>query len=405
MNYEETLEWMFSRLPMYQQQGNSAYKANLNNILKFTAHLQHPEKKLKTVHVAGTNGKGSTSHMIASILQEAGYKTGLYTSPHLKDFRERIRINGNKISEKSVIDFIRIHKKFIEQHSFSFFEITVAMAFWYFSEQNVDIAVVEVGLGGRLDSTNIITPEVSVITNIGMDHTQILGDSLAQIANEKAGIIKQNIPVVIGRKQEETTPVFEKIATNLGSKLYFTEEFEFPSYPLDLLGSYQQENSRTARQTIEILNAKNWQINEKAIKNGLGNVVTNTGLLGRWQVLQEHPKVICDTAHNTDGLIWVIKQLQKEEYMQLHIVFGMVEDKSRAQILVLLPEDAKYYFTKPSIPRGLSENVLKHEAAQYDLTGESFQTVAEAFTRALKQSNPEDLIFVGGSTFVVAEIV
>jgi len=338
MNYNETLDWMFSKLPMYQRQGKTAFKKDLTNSLAFSKHLDCPEKKFKTIHVAGTNGKGSTSHMVASVLQEAGYKVGLYTSPHLKDFRERIKINGKEINEIDVVNFIQKNKPFFTEHKLSFFEMTVGLAFDCFAKQEVDIAIVEVGLGGRLDSTNIITPEVSVITNIGFDHTQFLGETLPEIAFEKAGIIKKGIPVVIGEFQNETFPVFEKIANEMASPLFLASSNIEDNYQSDLKGVYQVYNIKTAIQTINILKAKDFNISNENIKEGLQNVVKNTGLLGRWQILQEQPKVICDTGHNKEGLKYVFNQLAQESFDNLHIVLGVVNDKDLNSILPLFPK-------------------------------------------------------------------
>ncbi|EZH72536.1 tetrahydrofolate synthase [Aquimarina atlantica] len=405
MNYKETLDWMFTQLPMYQRQGASAYKVDLHNTIQLAAYLGNPETQFKSIHVAGTNGKGSTSHMLASILQEAGYKVGLYTSPHLKDFRERIRINGVTVSEEYVIDFISKHQPYFESNQLSFFEMTVGMAFQYFAESKVDIAVVEVGLGGRLDSTNIITPEISVITNIGLDHTRFLGNTLAAIASEKVGIIKEGVPVVIGRNAEETSKVFIEAAKASQSPLYFAEDCNSTLYSSDLKGSYQKENIRTVLQTIDLMKSKGWNISEDNIKKGLQNVVKNTHLLGRWQILQEKPKVICDTAHNEDGLKMVMKQLIEEEYDHLHIVLGVVDDKDLDAILPLFPVQARYYFSQPDILRGLDEKKLKKEALKFNLIGEEYVSVKEAYKAALQQATGKDVVYVGGSTFVVAEII
>lgn len=405
MNYRETLDWMFTQLPMYQRQGASAYKVDLHNTIQLAAYLENPETKFKSIHVAGTNGKGSTSHMLASVLQEAGYKIGLYTSPHLKDFRERIRINGATISEEYVIDFISKHQPYLESNQLSFFEMTVGMAFQYFAESQVDIAVIEVGLGGRLDSTNIITPEISVITNIGLDHTRFLGDTLTAIASEKAGIIKEGVPVVIGRNTEETAKVFIEVANASHSPLFFAEDCSCKIYPSDLKGSYQRENMRTVLQTIDLIKSKGWSISENDIKKGLQNVVRNTYLLGRWQILQKKPKVICDTAHNQDGLKMVMKQLIEEECDHLHVVLGVVDDKDLDTILPLFPVQARYYFSRPDILRGLDEKKLKKEASKFNLIGEDYSSVTEAYEAALQKATDKDVVYVGGSTFVVAEII
>jgi dihydrofolate synthase/folylpolyglutamate synthase len=406
MNYQETINWMFNQLPMYQLQGASAYKKDLTNTHLLIAHLDNPQEKLKCIHVAGTNGKGSTSHMLASILQEAGYKVGLYTSPHLKDFRERIKINGKDISEEFVTDFINEHKTFFESNDMSFFEMTVGLAFDYFAEEKVDIAVIEVGMGGRLDATNIITPLVSVITNIGLDHTQFLGNTLEAIAFEKAGIIKPNIPVIIGEYTPETKPVFLAKAKECNSEIYFAADLVSETYPSDLIGDYQIHNKKTVLQTISVLNSQNeFKITPENIKSGLLNAVKNTGLQGRWQQLNAFPKVICDTAHNKNGLEIVLSQIQKEDFDTLHIVLGVVNDKDLDEILPLFPKKAIYYFCKPNIPRGLDVLILKQKASTVELKGEVYNSVSEAYQKALKNADTTDFIYIGGSTFVVAEIL
>ena len=390
---------------MYQRQGKTAFKKDLTNIIALADHLNNPQNKFKSIHVAGTNGKGSTSHMIASILQEAGYKVGLYTSPHLKDFRERIKVNGNMIGKNEVINFIDKNKAFIEKQEMSFFEMTVGLAFEYFASKNVDMAVIEVGLGGRLDSTNIIMPEVSVITNIGYDHTQMLGETLAEIAFEKAGIIKKGIPVVISEKQTAINDVFAKIAQEKNAEISYAEDEVKESYKTDLLGNYQKKNIKAAVQAIKILNIKGYKVLSKHIKTGLLNVVKNTGLLGRWQVIQNDPKIICDTAHNKEGLNYVIGQLTTLSYDKLHIILGVVNDKDLDTILPLFPKNAVYYFCRPDIPRGLDAQMLQAEAKTYGLKGSSFPKVSEALKTARKEASKNDIIFVGGSTFVVAEVV
>ncbi len=405
MTYQDTLNWMFSQLPMYQRQGKSAYKTDLSNTFLLINHLQQPHNTFKSIHIAGTNGKGSTSHMLASVLQESGYQVGLYTSPHLKDFRERIKINGVAISKQQVIGFVKRNKTFFEANALSFFEMTVGMAFEYFSKKKVDIAVIEVGLGGRLDSTNIITPEVSVITNIGIDHTQFLGDTLQAIAFEKGGIIKPKIPVVIGETQKETRPVFKDLAQKNRSNIVFADEEVTQGYKSDLLGSYQVKNIKTAVQTIKALNRKGYNISEENLKKGLLNVVKNTGLLGRWQVLNKAPKVVCDTGHNREGLQYVMQQLLNEKFEELHIVFGVVHDKDLNTIADLLPREATYYYCKPDIPRGMDVHTLKSTFNKLNLKGEAYNSVKEAYNEALKQAHLNDFIFVGGSTFVVAEII
>ena len=402
MTYQETVQWMFSQLPMYQRQGKTAFKKDLTNSIAFAKELGNPQEKFKSIHVGGTNGKGSTSHMIASILQEAGYKVGLYTSPHLKSFTERIRINGNEIPEDFVVSFIAKHKTFLEQQGLSFFEMTVGLAFDYFASEHVGIAVLEVGLGGRLDSTNIIRPEVSVITNIGWDHMDMLGDTLPKIAFEKAGIIKPNIPVVIGERQDEVESVFLEKAKDCNSEISFASD-SITEYQTDLLGDYQQKNTKTAVKAIQKLEA--FDISEEHISNGLQNVVANTNLKGRWQILNQEPKVICDTAHNKKGLEMVMHQLKHESFQRLHIVLGVVSDKNLESILPLLPKEATYYFCKPDVPRGLSAVLLQEKANCFNLIGDVFLSVNQAYQAALKNASKKDVIYIGGSTFVVAEVV
>jgi dihydrofolate synthase/folylpolyglutamate synthase len=405
MDYTNTLTWMFSQLPMYQRQGKTAFRKDLTNSIALSEHLHFPETTFKTIHVAGTNGKGSASHMLASVLQEAGYKVGLYTSPHLKDFRERIKINGKLIKKIEVVNFIKSNKSFFEENNLSFFEMTVGLAFECFAKHKVDIAVIEVGLGGRLDSTNIIMPEVSVITNIGYDHTQFLGETLPEIAFEKAGIIKHKVPVVIGEYQKEVFPVFEKIANEKSAPLFLASNNENINYISDLKGSYQIHNIKTVLQIIAVLKKKGFVISEKNIKKGLQKVVKNTGLLGRWQVLNEQPKAICDTAHNAEGLRYVLKQLEEEKYDQLHIVLGVVDDKNLKKVLPLFPKNAIYYFCKPNIPRGLNEVEFQQHCAKFQLMGEAYSSVDIAYKTALNTAGKNDFIFIGGSTFVVAEVV
>ncbi|MBO3099821.1 bifunctional folylpolyglutamate synthase/dihydrofolate synthase [Gelidibacter pelagius] len=406
MTYQDTVNWMFKQLPMYQNQGKTAYKANLDNTLQFAEHLHHPEHNFKSIHVAGTNGKGSTSHMLASILQEAGYKVGLYTSPHLKDFRERIKINGKEISEAFVVEFIEKHKSFFESHSLSFFEMTVGMAFDYFSIEKVDIAIIEVGMGGRLDSTNIITPELSIITNIGLDHTQFLGNILETIAFEKAGIIKSNVPVVIGETQPETKNVFKEIAATRHAEIHFADQVEvINDYESDLKGDYQKKNKATVLCATQVIRENGFEVSEDAIKSGFVKVVKNTGLNGRWQILQEEPKIICDTAHNKEGLHYAMAQLLKEPYKVLHMVFGVVNDKDVASILSLLPKNALYYLCKPNIPRGLEADVLRDIFVANGFKGNAYNSVQEALSSAKQHATKADVIYVGGSTFVVAEII
>lgn len=403
MEYQETLDWMFDRLPMYQQKGATAFKDKLDNIQNFANHLNNPEKDFKSIHVAGTNGKGSSSHMLASILQEAGYKVGLYTSPHLKDFRERIKINGKKVKKKFVQAFIDEHRAFLEYHELSFFEMTVGMAFTHFSKEHVDIAIIEVGLGGRLDSTNIITPEVSLITNIGYDHMQILGDTLEKIALEKAGIIKRNIPVVISERQPETEMIFNLIAHQKKSIILFADELDMVTHKTDLLGEYQKKNSKGVIACIQQL--KGFKVSDRAIKRGLSHVVKNTGLLGRWQILGTKPLTVCDTAHNKESLQIVLAQLEQQKYQRLHMVLGFVNDKQVDDLLAMFPKEASYYFVKPNIPRGLDAKKLLAMASEHGLKGECFEKVSNGLACAKKYAKKKDLIYVGGSTFVVAEVV
>ncbi|WP_461639644.1 bifunctional folylpolyglutamate synthase/dihydrofolate synthase [Labilibaculum euxinus] len=428
MNYQETLDYMFTKLPMYQRTGQAAYKANLDTTLALDEYFNHPHKKFKSIHVAGTNGKGSVSHTLASVLQSAGYKVGLYTSPHLKDFRERIKVNGELVSEDYVVDFIRKHQNKFEELCPSFFEMTVAMAFDFFADEKIDVAVVEVGLGGRLDSTNIISPELSVITNISKDHTNLLGSELAQIATEKAGIIKKNVPVIIGEKQEEVIDVFLRIALNNKSDLIFSEDrymnqsselidnkrnlvYQFLennsiiNLSCDLLGLYQIKNIRTALCVFDELNSKGWGISEEAIQQGVSGIVKNTGLLGRWQTIGNAPRVVCDTGHNVAGIKEIIEQIESIDYGKLHIVFGVVNDKDLTDILELMPKNASYYFSRADIPRALDQEVLAAKAKAYGLLGNTYLSVRDALKAAKTNAYENDLVFVGGSTFVVAEVV
>jgi len=408
MNYQETLDFLYSQLPVFQRDGAKALELKLDQTLEFMHYLSEPHKAFKSVHVAGTNGKGSVSHMTASVLQHAGYKVGLYTSPHLKDFRERIRIDGDCITEDKVIQFVELHRSFIEESKPSFFELTVAMAFDHFASQAVDIAVIEVGMGGRLDSTNVITPLLSVITNISYDHKAFLGDTLPKIAFEKAGIIKPRIPVVIGEYQQETFPVFQRQANAMQSELIRAFEWHQPQWLLntedfDLQGPYQQQNRLTVFTGIQELIAQGWEINEQAIEIGMKNAAQSTGLMGRWQWIE--PRVLCDTAHNAAGLAFVLKRLGELEYRQLHIVLGVVSDKDLAEILPLFPKSAKYYFVAPNINRALPAEVLKNQAQMFGLVGDSFTSVSSGLAAAKEVASPDELIFVGGSTFTVAEIV
>lgn len=405
MNYQETLDYLFTQLPMYQRVGKAAYKVDLTNTYELCKLLNNPENKFKSVHVAGTNGKGSTSHMLASILQEAGYKVGLYTSPHLKDFRERVKINGEMISEKEVISFVEKYKTDFEIINLSFFEWTVGLAFDYFGNQKVDIAIVETGLGGRLDSTNVVTPEVSVITNIGIDHTQFLGDTLEKIAAEKAGIIKPSVPVIIGETQVETKTVFQNKANELKSPIKFADKEVKNGLETDLKGVYQHKNVKTSIATLNCLISKGWIISQEHIKRGLQHVVKNTGLLGRWQVLSESPLTICDTGHNEEGMKELVEQIKSTPYNKLHIVFGAVNDKSIDKVLELLPKTAQYYFCAANIPRALAVEELMIVAEKKGLNGIKCSSVKNALSIAQSNAKGNDLIFIGGSTFVVAEVV
>lgn len=426
MTYKETTEYLFNSTPLFQNVGKDAYKEGLQNTLILDKHFGSPHKHYKTIHIAGTNGKGSCSHTIASILQDAGYKVGLYTSPHLVDFRERIRVNGNMISEQAVISFVEENKHLFEEIHPSFFEITTALAFKYFMDENVDIAVIEVGLGGRLDCTNIITPEISIITNISYDHMQFLGNTLEKIAGEKAGIIKTDIPVVIGETTPETRKVFQKTASEKHAPITFAEDNnEIISYELninsgidyttrnyghlhgELGGYYQAKNTNTILNAINILKQKNIHISNENVKRGFENVCESTGLRGRWQAIGNKPLTICDTGHNVGGFEYLSKQIKS--MMQTHattrIVFGMVNDKDINGVFHMLPKEASYYFCKASVKRALDEHVLADKASATGLTGKTYSNVKEAFTQALSDSKPEDFIFVGGSSFIVADLL
>lgn len=406
MNYPQTIDYLFSQLPMFHRIGQAAYKANLDNIIALSGLLGNPQDTFSSIHIAGTNGKGSTSHLLASVLQESGYRTGLFTSPHLRDFRERIRINGKMIPEAEVVSFVEKMKNEFQSIQPSFFEMTTALAFDYFAKNKVDIAVLETGMGGRLDSTNIITPVISVITNISTDHTQFLGHTLEKIASEKAGIIKAGVPVVIGETQKETEPVFREKANETGSEIFFAGQLikEHP-YQTSLKGNYQKKNMKTALQAIAVLQNKGFRITEDNIRSGFLKVVENTGLMGRWQKLSDAPLTICDAGHNKDGIKEVVKQLSETPHKKLHFVLGMVSDKDHDEILELLPREAVYYFCKPDIPRGLEVNELKTKAEKFGLKGEKYPSVMDAFRAAQKNAGKDDLVFAGGSTFVVAEVV
>lgn len=428
MTYPETLDYLYSQLPMFTRIGAAAFKKDLTNTLALCEVLNNPQHQFKSIHIAGTNGKGSTSHMLASVLQEAGYKVGLYTSPHLKDFRERIRINGQMIPEQTVVDFVAAHKQTFDEVQPSFFEWTVALCFDHFAKEQVDIAIIETGLGGRLDSTNIITPLLSVITNIGWDHMDMLGDTLPKIAFEKAGIIKPNAPVVIGEYQQETAPVFIEKATETSSRIVFATDLiqssaftnnnffcscniSLNSTPwlneleCDLPGMYQQLNIATVLATVVELRKCGWNIGEDSIRSGMRTVKENTGLMGRWQVLSEHPLTICDTGHNVNGIAFVTKQLKHISYKQLHIVLGMVKDKDISKVLSLLPKGAHYYFCNADIPRALASGELQQQASAMALHGNSYGSVKNAWLAAQQHAAKDDVIFIGGSTFVVAEVV
>lgn len=403
--YSETISWLFSQLPMYQRVGQAAYRKDLLNIKALADHLNHSEHSFRSVHVGGTNGKGSCSHMLASVLQESGYKVGLYTSPHLKDFRERIRINGQLVSKQKVVDFVTKHKTFFERQNLSFFEMTVGLAFQIFADEEVDIAIIEVGMGGRLDATNIIVPELSVITNIGFDHVKFLGDTRAKIAREKAGIIKAEVPVVIGESHTETRPVFEEVAQRLSSPIYFAEETDYLLYDCDLKGVYQVKNQKTVLQALSILRKQGWNISDADIARGLHQVVKNTGLKGRWQQIGEHPLCILDTAHNLEGMKYVAQQLQTLDYKNLHLVMGFVNDKDAGAIIRLLPRQAKFYFSAPNIPRAMPVEDLKVKLENIPLQKVFFPTLKEAFENAKSQAQVKDVIFAGGSIFSVAELL
>lgn len=429
MNYTEVVGFLYEQLPMFQRTGKAAYKSNLNNTRHLDSYFGMPHQHFKSIHVAGTNGKGSVSHILAAILQTAGYKTGLYTSPHLKSFRERIRVNGRMIPESEVVGFVEKHESIISEIKPSFFEMTVAMAFDYFARQQIDIAVVEVGLGGRLDSTNIIDPILSIITNISFDHTEFLGDTLLKIAIEKAGIIKANRPVIIGESQLEIKVVFDEKAKEMNSSILFADQvyqipystrdldshqvfnvyknnqIVYPELAIDLLGLYQNKNVITCLAANDELRKHSINIEDKHIFKGLKNTSKLTGLLGRWQIMGTNPLIVADTGHNESGIKQVVDQLQQTAYKQLHFVMGMVNDKNIEKVLSLLPKTAIYYFTKANIPRALNEQELQSKALQIGLSGNFFPTVEQALNAAKSVAEPEDMIFIGGSTFVVAEVV
>jgi dihydrofolate synthase/folylpolyglutamate synthase len=427
MNYQETLDYLFNALPMFQRVGASAYKADLTNTIALCTHLGNPQNHFKSIHVAGTNGKGSTSHALASIFQAAGYKTGLYTSPHLKSFTERIRINGDEINKDDVVEFVATHKDFLDQLQPSFFEMTVGLAFWYFAKHEVDIAIIEVGMGGRLDSTNVISPELCLITNIGLDHTQFLGDTLSLIAGEKAGIIKQGVPVLVSHTQKETQAVFLQKAAEMQASLVFADQLwevnrtqnpdasqlarfqvkgRADAFELEfgLRGDYQRYNLPGILEAVEQMRKQGWNLTKEALHLGLARVSEQTGLKGRWQILQTQPLTIADTGHNEAGILEVVNQLKKYPYSQLWMVIGMVNDKDISKVLDLLPKDATYIFCQASIPRAMDADILASKALEKGLMGQVIPKVRDAIEFARKNAGADDLIFIGGSTFVVAEI-
>lgn len=424
MNYQETLNYLYNSTPVFEHVGAVAYKEGLQNTLALDKHFNHPHTNFKTIHIAGTNGKGSCSHSLASILQEAGYKVGLYTSPHLVDFRERIRVNGQCISKERVIKFVKDERKFFEPLHPSFFELTTALAFKYFYEQKVDIAIIEVGLGGRLDCTNIISPILSIITNISFDHTQFLGDTLAKIAGEKAGIIKKGVPVIIGEANEETRPVFQSKANEVNSDIVFAEDNAIvtSSSPIvdggrrynlsnnstlvgELSGDYQERNMNTILCACNILKQMNIIKNDDIIAKGLTNICKNTGLLGRWQTIQNNPTVVCDTGHNVGGWNYLAPQIKRQQCNQLRIVFGMVDDKDINSVMFLLPKNAIYYWTQAETKRSIKAERVAEIAIKHDLRGEMFDNVEVAYTKALQDSNKDDFVFVGGSSYIVADLL
>ncbi|MGL5980286.1 MAG: bifunctional folylpolyglutamate synthase/dihydrofolate synthase [Phocaeicola sp.] len=424
MNYQETLEYLFQSTPLFQHVGKDAYKEGLSNTHLLDAHFNHPHRKFQTIHVAGTNGKGSCSHTLAAIFQAAGYKTGLYTSPHLIDFRERIRINGTVVPEEFVVDFVAQHRPFFEPIHCSFFELTTAMAFHYFAQQEVDIAIIEVGLGGRLDCTNIIHPRLSIITNISLDHTLLLGNSLEQIAAEKAGVIKAGVPVVIGETTCETKPLFSNQAAVVGAPIIFAEEehrligtshlsggipiYQTTDYPKligELGGLYQQKNTQTLLSAIHQLKQMGFNLSEEAVRSGFSTVCERTGLMGRWQKLGSQPTIICDTGHNVAGISYIVEQLRQQTYQHLHVVMGMVNDKDIESVLKMMPKEASYYFTQANIPRALPANELKQLAESHGLKGDCYADVATAYLKAKKNAQTDDLLFIGGSSFIVADLL
>lgn len=424
MNYQETIAYLYNSAPLFQQVGKDAYKEGLENTYALDEYFNHPHSKFHTIHVAGTNGKGSCSHTLAAILQSAGYRTGLYTSPHLVDFRERIRVNGEPVSKEYVVDFVERHRRFFEPLHPSFFELTTAMAFAYFAEQKVDVAVVEVGLGGRLDCTNIIRPDLCVITNISFDHVQFLGNTLAKIASEKAGIIKTGVPVIVGETTPETKPVFRNKAREVEAPIFFAEEEKpllevqhsedgaylyqttrYKNLKGELRGLYQEKNTNTILSAIHLLVKSGYHIGDADVRKGFSHVCEMTGLMGRWQKLNERPVVVCDTGHNVGGISYIVEQLRQQKYATLRIVMGMVNDKDISGVLAMLPESARYYFTQASVKRALPAEKVKELASAFGLKGESYPDVSDAYTAALNDAAPDDFIFVGGSSFIVADLL
>lgn len=424
MDYQETLTYLYNSAPLFQQVGSAAYKEGLENTYTLDEYFGHPHRRFRTIHIAGTNGKGSCSHTLAAILQSAGYRVGLYTSPHLVDFRERIRINGTPVSQQFVIEFVEKHRHFFEPLHPSFFELTTAMAFLYFAEQAVDIAVIEVGLGGRLDCTNIIQPDLSLITNISFDHVQFLGNTLAQIAGEKAGIIKPHTPVVIGETTPETKPVFLDKALSVDTPIIFAEEehllynasheangnylyqtADYADLKGELGGLCQEKNTNTLLSALRQLKQTGYRFSETDVRNGFAHVCELTGLQGRWQRLANHPTVICDTGHNVGGIRYIAEQLSRQHYDRLRIVIGMVNDKDIRGVLALLPTDASYYFTQASVKRALPAEEVQKQASAFGLKGNAYPNVKIALKEALAQSGPQDLIFIGGSSFIVADLL
>ena len=405
MNYQETIQYLYNSTPVFEHVGASAYKEGLSNSWALDEHFNHPHTKFKTIHIAGTNGKGSCSHTIAAILQAEGYRVGLFTSPHLVDFRERIKVNGDCISQEYVMDFVENERSFFEPLHPSFFELTTAMAFKYFADSHVDIAVIEVGLGGRLDCTNIITPILSVITNISFDHTQFLGDTLEKIAMEKAGIIKRDIPIVIGETTPETRNVFIQKAKEINAPIYFAEEYNNPianELDFELKGSYQLKNKQTILCAVSHLPLS---ISPSSIKEGLSQVVELTGLMGRWQTIRERPTVICDTGHNVGGWQYLSQQIKSQPCKNLHIVFGMVDDKDIDTVMNMLPTNATYYFTQAQTKRAIPANIVEEKGKEHHLKGYVFPQVADAYKAALHHANEDDFIFVGGSSYIVADFL